>query len=109
MNTKYYYRANKEDRDLTEIPLDKEHWFYIMLDSSVRTAFMKYDVPLPKYGIIHKINSFTYITLYRQDLEDIKQAEKWMKYRIYVMDELRIQAEANSHVDEDIVYKFEIL
>ena len=62
--TKYFakeYNTEKGEFELIEIPLNRDNWFYVQLDSTVRTSFFKYGFPYPKYAIIEKISQVTSI------------------------------------------------
>lgn len=106
METKYY----KSD---VEIPLNRDNWFYVMIDGSIRMAFLKYGINLPKYVIVEETGDNVKFTIVRGDMVGYDAAKKWKERKIYILDELRIQAEANSFDDYDgeksITYKFEII
>lgn len=105
METRYY----KSD---VQIPLNRDNWFYVMVDASIRTVFLKYDVSLPKYVIVEENGNNVKFTIFRSDVMGYDAAKKWKEKKIYILDELRIQAEANSfddyEGDNSISYKFEI-
>ena len=106
METRYY----KSD---VQIPLNKDNWFYVMLDASIRTVFLKYGMNLPKYVIVDEHGENITFTIFRCDLKEYECAKKWKEMKVYILDDLRIQAESNSFDDYDgvngITYKFEII
>lgn len=110
MKTKFYFRVFSHDIKefvLKELPLNKDNWFYVEMDASIRTAFMKYGFSLPKYVIIEELSDFTNITIVRNDITNEKELSEWFGKHIFVQDELNIQARCNS--TEDIEYKFNII
>ena len=111
--TKYYYDNHNDDGILEEVPLNKDNWWYVMLDSSIRTIFKKYEFELPKYVIVDSYTNICWIYVIRQDINDIETANKWKNKKVFIEDELDTQAEANSYHDFDeeieINYKFRII
>ena len=47
-----YYRKNHDTGILEHIPIDKDYIWWSQLDASIRFAFMKYDIELPKYVMV---------------------------------------------------------
>ena len=74
--TKYFakeYNTEKGEFELIEIPLNRDNWFYVQLDGTVRTSFFKYGFPYPKYAIIEKHTNYMIIELFREDIKDEKE------------------------------------
>ena len=111
LQTKYYknrYNSKSGNFELIEIPLNKENWWYVQLDASIRFVFMKYIRLIPETIIIEPINNHTTIKIIRPNLNNLEEVNTWLQRKIMVLDELELQAKSNS--DEDsIIYHFEIL
>jgi hypothetical protein len=111
--TKYFRKVwNSEDKkfEYTEIPFNRDNWFYVQMDASVRTAFLKYNCHVPKYGIIEELPNNTMIYLFRDDIKTEIGLVNWEEKWRYVQSELDIQAEVNSNHDDNLTsYKFKIL
>ena len=100
--------------ELVEIPLNKENWFYVQLDGSVRYAFLKYHCPLPKYIIIEDLSHEMTINIFRETIKNVKDLLWWKEYWLCILEELNHQAKLNSVDKEDddinyIKYKFKLL
>ena len=100
--------------ELVEIPLNKENWFYVQLDGSVRYAFLKYHCPLPKYIIIEDLSHEMTINIFRETIKNVKDLLWWKEYWVCILEELNHQAKLNSVDKEDddinyIKYKFKLL
>ena len=54
--TKYYHRTtkplNEEPEPWVEIPLNRDNWWYVQLDGSIRTAFFQHGLPDPEMVIV---------------------------------------------------------
>ena len=103
-HTKYFvkeYNTEKGEFELTEIPLNRDNWFYVQLDGTVRTSFFKYGFPYPKYAIIEKHTNYMLIELFRQDIKDEKELKDWEMRNFYLKSELELQAKCNSTDEED--------
>lgn len=114
--TKYYRRIYNRDLskfELKEIPLNRDNWYYVQLDATVRTTFLIYDCPLPKYGIIEELTHYIIINLFRDDLKNENDLNKWLEKSICIQSDLDLQAKCNStsieDIDDWIEYKFNIL
>ena len=114
--TKYYRRIyNRElmEFELEEIPLNRDNWYYVQLDATVRTAFLKYKCPLPKYGIFEELNHYIVINLVRDNIKNTKDLFQWYKSYPHIKNELDLQAKCNSSDMEDtedwIKYEFKIM
>lgn len=114
--TKYFRKIyNKElmEFELEEIPLNRNNWYYVQLDATIRTTFLKYNCPLPKYGIIEELAHYTTITLFRDNIKNKKDLINWFKKSLYIKSDLDIQAKCNSTDIEDdenwLTYEFKIL
>jgi hypothetical protein len=88
-----------------------DNWFFGQMEASIRMAFCKYKLPIPKYAFIDRMyrtcNQMT-IVLVRDNVRNEKEASKWVVDYLCVLDDLEHQAWANS--DEDnIVFKFKII
>ena len=113
--TKYFKREyDKEIMEfkLTEIPLNRDNWYYVQLDASIRTAFFKYQCPIPKYAIIDEVSHYTTINIIRDTIKE-KDILKWYDKSILIKDELAAQARCNSTELEDdknwIHYEFKLI
>lgn len=102
--TKYFakeYNTEKGEFELIEIPLNRDNWFYVQLDGTVRTSFFKYGFPYPKYAIIEKHTNYMIIELFREDIKDEKQLKDWELRYLFLKSELDSQAKCNSSDEED--------
>lgn len=114
--TKYFRKIyNKElmEFELEEIPLNRNNWYYVQLDATIRTTFLKYNCTLPKYGIIEELAHYTTITLFRDNIKNKKDLMNWFEKSLYIKSDLDIQAKCNSTDIEDdenwLTYEFKIL
>ena len=111
--TKYFakeYNTEKGEFELIEIPLNRDNWFYVQLDGTVRTSFFKYGFPYPKYGIIEKHTNYMLIELFREDIKDEKELKDWELRHSFVESELDLAAKFNSRDEEDdMKIEFKIL
>ena len=114
--TKYFRKIyNKElmEFELEEIPLNRNNWYYVQLDATIRTTFLKYNCPLPKYGIIEELAHCTTINLFRDNIKNKKDLMNWFEKSLYIKSDLDIQAKCNSTDIEDdenwLTYEFKIL
>jgi len=115
--TKYFkqvFNKNTLEFELQEIPLGRETWWYVQVDSSVRYAFAKHKLPLPKYIVVEEVSHYITFKIYRENIKNIKELEAYNKKWIYVFDELKFQAECNSSDEYDdpeywIKYEFKLL
>ena len=102
--TKYFakeYNTEKGEFELIEIPLNRDNWFYVQLDGTVRTSFFKYGFPYPKYVIIEKHTNYMIIELFREDIKDEKEVKDWELRHSFVESELDLAAKFNSRDEED--------
>lgn len=102
--TKYFakeYNTEKGEFELIEIPLNRDNWFYVQLDGTVRTSFFKYGFPYPKYAIIEKHTNYMIIELFREDIKDEKEVKDWELRHSFVESELDLAAKFNSRDEED--------
>lgn len=115
--TKYFknvFNHNKKEFELIEIPLNKDNWFFVQLDGSVRYAFLKYHCPLPKYIIIEDLSHEMIINIYRENITNIKDLLWYKEYWFCILDELNQQAKCNSIDNEDddtnyVRYEFKLM
>lgn len=114
--TKYFKRIYNHELlkfELEEIPLNRDNWYYVQLDATIRTAFLKYNCPLPKYGIIEELAHYTIITLFRDNIKNKKDLINWFEKSLYIKSDLDIQAKCNSNDIEEnenwIKYEFKII
>ena len=105
--TQYFKKDSSTNYTLENVPLNNENLWFVQLDGGIRTAFMKYDVPLPKFVIVEFYNCFTDINIVRDDVSNISEADKWLHNKVFVFDELQKQAEANSN-EENGLYRIKI-
>ena len=97
--TKYFKQIfNRETLkfELKEIPLGRDTWFYVQVDATIRTTFLTYDLPLPKYVIVEELSNETIFKIFRETIKNPKELQEWNQKWIYVFDDLKHQAECNS-------------
>ena len=115
--TKYFknvFNSNKHLFELKEIPLCIDNWWYVQLDATIRTTFLKYGFPLPKYVVLDELTHYTIINVFRSSIKNEKELLQWKEKYIYVLDELKHQADFNSIDSEDdetnfIRYEFKLM
>ena len=115
--TKYYkkyFDHEKKDFVYEEVPLNKENWWYVQVDASIRCAFFKYNFKLPRQVVVSFTSHYTYINIFRAPLNTISQIKKWEEKYLFVLDELEKQAKCNSINREDdnenyVLYEFKLL
>lgn len=114
--TKYFKQFfNKEtsEFDLKEIPLGRDTWWYIQVDASIRYAFSKYNIPIPKYVVVEELSHYITFKIFRENIKNQKELREWNKKWIYVFDELKHQAECNSNLEKEneywVKYEFKLL
>ena len=98
--TKYFKQFfNKETLkfELKEIQLGIDTWFYVQVDATIRTTFLTYDLPLPKYVIVEELSTETIFKIFRDTIKNQKELQDWNQKWIYVFDDLKHQAECNSN------------
>lgn len=101
--TKYFakeYNTEKGEFELIEIPLNRDNWFYVQLDGTVRTSFFKYGFPYPKYGIIEKHRHYMILELFREDIKDEKELKDWELRHLFLECELDLLAKCHSSDEE---------
>ncbi len=106
--TKYYWTSC--GKNTKEIPLNRENWWFVQLDATIRCTFGKYDLPMPKavlFDRAHEGTNSVPITVVRENLDGVKDVSEWFWKWFFVKDELDIQARANS--TDDVTYKFHII
>ena len=110
---KYFFNQDTKEFEMTEIPLNRDNWGYVQLDASIRTAFLKFNTKFPKYVVLTEGGHYTWIDVYRADIENAEELFAWQKNKVLINSELNQQAEANSTYMEDtenwIIYKFKVL
>ena len=113
--TKYFRRTYDKDKMkfiLTEIPLNRDNWYYVQIDATIRTSFFKHQCPLPKYVIIEELSHYTTINIIRDTVKE-KDILAWYDKSFFIKSELDIQAKCNSNEEEDtedwIKYEFRII
>jgi len=116
LQTKYYknlYNSKLGNFELIEIPLNKDNWWYVQLDASIRFAFMKYIGLIPETVIIEPSSHYTTIKIIRPNFNNLEEVNIWLQNRIFILDELNQQAKCNSTDHEDnedwVIYNFEII
>ena len=116
LQTKYYknlYNSKLGNFELIEIPLNKDNWWYVQLDASIRFAFMKYIGLIPETVIIEPSSHYTTIKIIRPNFNNLEEVNIWLQNRIFILDELNQQAKCNSTDNEDnedwVIYNFEII
>ena len=114
LQTKYYknlYNSKLGKFELIEIPLNKDNWWYVQLDASIRFAFMKYIGLIPEIVVIEQSTHYTNIKIIRPNFNNLEEVNIWLQKRLYIVDELNNQAKCNSIDEGDnlMIYKFETL
>jgi len=114
--TKYFCKEYNKDTmefKLKEIPFNKDTWFYVQVDATIRTTFLKYDFPIPPYVIVEKLTHYMTFYIIRDKIQNEKELLKWQEKYVCIKSDLDIQAKCNSTEIEDdedwIIYSFEIL
>lgn len=114
--TKYFWKEYNKDTmefELKEIPFNKDTWFYAQVDATIRTAFLKYDFPIPPYVIVEKLTHYMTFYIIRDKIKNEKELLKWQEKYVCIKSDLDIQAKCNSTEIEDdedwIIYNFEII
>lgn len=114
--TKYFWKEYNKDTmefELKEIPFNKDTWFYAQVDATIRTAFLKYDFPIPPYVIVEKLTHYMTFYIIRDKIKNEKELLKWQEKWVCIKSDLDIQAKCNSTEIEDdedwIIYSFEII
>ena len=114
--TKYFWKEYNKDKmefELKEIPFNKDTWFYAQVDATIRTAFLKYDFPIPPYVIDEKLTHYMTFYIIRDKIKNEKELLKWQEKYVCIKSDLDIQAKCNSTEIEDdedwIIYNFEII
>lgn len=102
--TKYFWKEYNKDKmefELIEIPFNKENWFYVQIDATIRTAFLKYNFPLPPYVIVEKTTHYMTFYIVRDKIKDKKELLYWQEKCLCIKSDLDIQAKCNSTDEED--------
>jgi len=114
--TKYFWKEYNKDTmefELKEIPFNKDTWFYVQVDATIRTAFLKYDFPIPPYVIVEKLTHYMTFYIIRDKIKNEKELLKWQEKWVCIKSDLDIQAKCNSTEIEDdedwTIYSFEII
>ena len=115
--TKYFknvFNHDKKDFELIEIPLNRDNWFYVQMDATIRTAFSTYNCPIPKYVVIEECRYYTSIHIFRETIKNPKELIEWNEKWLYVLSDLQHQADFNSINKEDdnenfIRYEFKLM
>lgn len=100
--------------ELVEIPLGRDTWWYVQVDASIRYAFAKYKLPLPKYVIVEDIKHQIIFKIFRENIKNPKELQHYNDKYLCVFDELKTQAECNSSDEYDdpeywVKYEFKLL
>jgi len=104
MQTKYFWKEYNKDKmefELIEIPFNKENWFYVQIDATIRTAFLKYNFPLPPYVIVEKTTHYMTFYIVRDKIKNKKELLYWQEKCLCIKSDLDIQAKCNSTDEED--------
>ena len=115
--TKYFKQVfNKKTLkfDLEEIPLDRDTWWYVQIDASIRYAFLKHNLQIPKYIVVEDVTHYITFKIYRENIKNINELKEYNEKLKYVLDELKFQAECNSSDEYDdpdywVKYEFKIM
>ena len=112
--TKYFWKEYNKDKmefELVEIPFNKENWFYVQIDATIRTAFLKHNFPLPPYVIVEKLTNYMAFYIVRDKINNEKELLNWCEKWIFIKNDLDIQAKANSNEFDDngVIYEFKLI
>ena len=114
--TKYFWKEYNKDKmefELIEIPFNKENWFYVQIDATIRTTFLKYNFPLPPYVIVEKLTHYMTFYIIRDKIKNKKELLNWHEKYLYIKSDLDIQAKCNSTDEEDdedwVHFEFKLL
>lgn len=115
--TKYFKQVFNQKTlnfDLEEIPLGRNTWWYVQVDSSIRYAFLKHNLQIPKYVVVEDVTHYITFKIYRENIKNFKELQEYNKKLNYVLDELKFQAECNSSDEYDdpdywVKYEFKIM
>lgn len=115
--TKYFKQVFNQKTlkfDLEEIPLGRNTWWYVQVDSSIRYAFLKHNLQLPKYVVVEDVTHYITFKIYRENIKNINELKEYNEKLKYVLDELKFQAECNSSDEEDdpnywVKYEFKLM
>lgn len=89
IQTKYYeWQWNTNDKP-KEIILDKENWYLVQIDASIRYIFHKYNLTIPKYALVKTINDKHIIEIARPNIFNIKDFITFENALIDVNNELK--------------------
>ena len=114
--TKYFKQVfNKETLkfELEEIPLGRDTWWYVQVDASIRYAFLKHNLQLPKYVVVEEVTHYITFKIYRENIKNFKELQEYNEKLKYVFDELKMQADCNSSDSEEddywVKYEFKLM
>lgn len=115
--TKYFKQVFNQKTlkfDLEEIPLGRNTWWYVQVDSSIRYAFLKHNLQIPKYVVVEDVTHYITFKIYRENIKNVKELQEYNEKLNYVLDELKSQAECNSSDEYDapdywVKYEFKIM
>jgi len=105
--TKYFLKEYNEDKskfELIEIPFNKENWFYVQVDASIRTIFLKYGFPIPPYVIVEKLEHHITFYIVRDKIKNQKELLGWREKYFLIKSDLDFQSKCNSSEPEDTEY-----
>ena len=113
--TKYFWKEIDKKTmkfKLTEIPLNKENWFYVQVDASIRTSFYKYNFQIPSFVIVTKLSHYMLFEIVRDKINK-KELLDWSEKYNFLCEELKHQAQCNSSDEYEcndwIKYEFKII
>jgi len=114
--TKYFWKEYNQDKrefELIEIHFNRENWFFAQVDASIRTAFYKYNFPIPPYVIVEKLEHYITFYIVRDKIKNQKELLEWSEKWLFVKSDLDIQAKCNSSDMEDdeywVHYEFKLI
>ena len=114
--TKYFWKEYNQDKrefELIEIHFNHENWFFAQVDASIRTAFYKYNFPIPPYVIVEKLEHYITFYIVRDKIKNQKELLEWSEKWLFVKSDLDIQAKCNSSDMEDdeywVHYEFKLI
>ena len=96
---KYFWVS--EGKKLVEIPLNKENWWFVQLNASIRYVFSTYDLRMPEAVLFNRAPEkwawgLLTITIVRGNLEETEDILAWYTKRSDIKDYLNNDAMCNS-------------
>ena len=104
-----FYKINAINNETIKL----KEWFWKQMEASIRTIFLKYGFDFPEIVFVQEFDHLVVVQIMRPNFDTLEDAAKWQKSRVYILDELSLQAEANSTDEYDgenyLTYTFKII